>query len=87
MRLTFWPGHSIIAGACYGIESGDYLALLETFYDEWIEGFDLCPLLTIRTDDLDFVHRPGHLDIVIQRIQDRLAGREEVVFPLETNRG
>ena len=72
------------------IESGvstDYLALLETFYDEWIEGFDLCPVLTVRTDDLDFVNRPKHLDIVIQRIQDRLAGREEVVFPLEANQG
>jgi deoxyadenosine/deoxycytidine kinase len=66
------------------IESGitdDYLSLLETFYGEWMEGFDLCPVITIRTDDLDFVHRPGHLDIVVQRIQDRLAGKEEVVFP------
>jgi deoxyadenosine/deoxycytidine kinase len=31
--------------------------------------FDLCPVLTIRTDDLDFVHKPKHLDIVVQRIQ------------------
>jgi deoxyadenosine/deoxycytidine kinase len=61
--------------------TADYLSLLETFYDEWLEGFDLCPVLTIRTDDLDFVHRPEHLDIVVQRIQDRLAGKEEVVFP------
>jgi deoxyadenosine/deoxycytidine kinase len=66
------------------IESGitaDYLSLLETFYGEWIQAFDLCPVLTIRTDDLDFVHRPEHLDIVVQRIQDRLAGKEEVIFP------
>jgi deoxyadenosine/deoxycytidine kinase len=66
------------------IETGitaDYLALLEAFYAEWIQAFDLCPVLTIRTDDLDFVHRPQHLDIVVQRIQDRLAGREELVFP------
>jgi deoxyadenosine/deoxycytidine kinase len=66
------------------IESGitaEYLTLLETFYDEWIQGFDLCPVLTIRTDDLDFVHKPGHLGVVVRRIQDRLAGKEEVVFP------
>jgi deoxyadenosine/deoxycytidine kinase len=66
------------------IESGitaDYLSLLETFYDEWLEAFDLCPVLTIHTDDLDFVHRPAHLDIVVRRIQDRLAGKEEVIFP------
>ncbi len=61
--------------------TADYLSLLETFYEEWLESFDLCPVLTIRTDDLDFVHKPGHLDIVVQRIQDRLAGKEEVIFP------
>lgn len=61
--------------------TAEYLSLLETFYTEWLQGFDLCPVLTIRTDDLDFVHRPGHLDIVVQRIQDRLAGKEEVIFP------
>jgi deoxyadenosine/deoxycytidine kinase len=61
--------------------TADYLSLLETFYAEWLQGFDLCPVLTIRTDDLDFVHRVEHLDIVVQRIQDRLAGKEEVVFP------
>ncbi len=63
-----------------GITS-DYLSLLETFYEEWLSGFDLCPVLTIRTDDLDFVHKPEHLNIVVQRIQDRLAGKEEVIFP------
>ncbi|MFU8826452.1 MAG: deoxynucleoside kinase [Brevefilum sp.] len=57
-----------------------YLTLLEQFYTEWIEGFDLCPVLTIRSDDLDFVHKSDHLDIVVQRINDRLSGREEMVF-------
>ncbi len=61
--------------------SADYLSLLETFYDEWIEGFDLCPVLTLQTEDLDFVHKPQHLDIVVGRIQDKLAGKEAVVFP------
>jgi deoxyadenosine/deoxycytidine kinase len=60
--------------------TGDYLSLLETFYDEWIEGFDLCPVLTIRSDDLDFVHKTEHLDIVIRRIRDRLAGKEELIL-------
>lgn len=68
------------------IESGitaDYLALLETFYGEWLRTFDLCPVLTIHTDDLDFVHKTGHLDTVVQRIQGRLAGREEVILANE----
>jgi len=66
------------------IESGitsDYLELLDSYYDDWMVTFDVCPVLTIRTDDLDFVHKPRHLDIVVKRIQDKLAGREEVIFP------
>ncbi len=65
------------------IETGitdEYLSLLESFYDDWMQTFDVCPVLTIRTDDLDFVHVTRHLDIVVQRIQDTLAGKEEVVF-------
>lgn len=58
--------------------TADYLSLLESFYKEWMSGFDLCPVLTIRTDDLDFVNRSQHLDIVVGRIQDRLAGKEEI---------
>ena len=60
--------------------SADYLGLLESFYDEWMSAYDVCPVLTIRSDDLDFVHKPKHLDIVVQRIQDRLAGKEDLVF-------
>ena len=56
--------------------SADYLSLLDTFYDEWLAAFDLCPVLTIRTDNLDFVHQTGHLETVVQRIQDKLAGKE-----------
>ena len=58
----------------------NYLTLLERFYREWIESFDLSPVLTIRSDDLDFVHKSDHLDIVVQRIKDKLSGHEEVVF-------
>ena len=67
-----------------GMESGisaDYLALLDSFYEEWMRSFDLCPVLAIRTQDLDYVHQPKHLDIVIQRIQEKLAGKEDMVFP------
>jgi len=65
------------------IESGitkDYLTLLDSFYDDWLKPFDICPVLTIRTDDLDFVHHTQHMDIVVGRIQDKLAGKDEVVF-------
>lgn len=65
------------------IESGitaEYLSLLDSFYNEWLGGFDLCPVLTIRTQQLDFVHHAHHLDTVIERIEAKLTGREEVVF-------
>ena len=66
------------------IETGiseEYLSLLDSFYEDWLKTFDVCPVLTIRSDDLDFVHQPQHLDIVVERIQDRLAGKEELEFP------
>ncbi len=60
--------------------SADYLSLLESYYDEWMQTFDICPVLTIHTDDLDFVNQPKALKIVVKRIQDRLAGKEDLVF-------
>ena len=66
------------------MESGitaDYLQLLDSFYEEWLATFDLCPVLTIPTDDLNFVQKPKHLDIVVEKIQEKLAGKEDVVFP------
>ena len=74
------------------IETGitaDYLNLLDSFYDDWMTSFDVCPVLTIHTGQLgresplDFVHNAHHLDIVVEKIQDKLAGKEDVIFPPE----
>ncbi len=65
--------------------SAEYLSLLESFYDDWLQNFDLCPVLTLRTDDLDFVHHAQHLNTIVDRIQDKLSGKEELVF--ENNNG
>jgi deoxyadenosine/deoxycytidine kinase len=73
-----------IRGRQRAIESGitgDYLELLDSFYADWLASFDLCPVLTIPTDALDFIRQEGHLDIIIARINEKLAGKEEVVFP------
>jgi deoxyadenosine/deoxycytidine kinase len=67
------------------IESGissEYLSLLESFYEDWIHEFDLCPVLTIKSNDLNFVDNPKHLDIVIERMNRALAGRDELVFEI-----
>ena len=60
--------------------SAEYLALLESFYDEWLLSFDLCPVLTIHTNDVDFVHQPMALELVVERIQEKLGGKEEIDF-------
>ncbi len=66
------------------IESGitaDYLALLDRYYDEWLRDFRACPVLMIESDNLDYVHRADHLNVVVERIEDRLSGKERLVFP------
>jgi deoxyadenosine/deoxycytidine kinase len=68
---------------CRDIETGitaDYLSLLNSFYQDWMERFDLCPVLTIPSDELDFVEHEHHLTIIVNRILDRLKGKEEIVF-------
>jgi deoxyadenosine/deoxycytidine kinase len=60
--------------------TADYLSLLDSYYEDWLSSFDLCPVLTLCTDDLDFVHKPEHINLVISTIQDKLAGREELSF-------
>ncbi len=60
--------------------TADYLNLLDSFYEDWMRSFDQCPVLTIRSDDLDFVHQSQHLDLVMERIQEKLSGKEEIVF-------
>jgi deoxyadenosine/deoxycytidine kinase len=66
------------------IESGitaEYLSLLERFYHEWVAGFDICPVLTIPADNLNFVTNEKHIAIIIDRIEQKLAGKEQVIFP------
>jgi deoxyadenosine/deoxycytidine kinase len=66
------------------IESGisaDYLSLLDRYYDEWLKDFAACPVLMIESGNLDFAHRADHLDVVVARIEDRLSGKERLVFP------
>jgi deoxyadenosine/deoxycytidine kinase len=66
------------------IESGitaDYLGLLDRFYHEWLAGFDQCPVLTVPADNLNFVTNETHITIIIDRIRQKLEGREQVVFP------
>jgi len=57
-----------------------YLTLLDNLYEEWINSFDLCPVLTIQSDAVDFVNRKEQLDLVATRVLDRLMGSEKIVL-------
>ncbi len=61
----------------------DYLSRLNELYEAWIERFSLCPVLTVPADDLNFATNAAHLDLISRKIQERLAGKEEVVFEAE----
>jgi deoxyadenosine/deoxycytidine kinase len=63
--------------------SPEYLHRLNDLYRQWIDHFTLCPVLTVPADDLDFVAHPKHLDLIIQKIQEKLTGKEVVVFDPE----
>lgn len=58
----------------------EYLEQLNVLYEEWIEGFTLCPVLTVPTDDLDFVQNHAHLELIGQKVLEKLHGKETVVF-------
>lgn len=58
----------------------EYLTRLNTLYTSWMDCFSLCPVLTVPADDLDYVHNPAHLDLIIRKIDEKLSGKEEVVF-------
>ncbi len=63
--------------------SSEYLAALNELYDDWITAFTICPVLTVVTDNLDYVEHDEHLIQIVQRIQDRLHGKEVLDFEFE----
>jgi deoxyadenosine/deoxycytidine kinase len=65
----------------------EYLSRLNELYENWITNFTLCPVLTVPSDDLDYVAHPRHLELILSKIQEKLTGKEEVIFsPEETKK-
>ena len=60
--------------------SADYLGQLNDLYDGWTANFTLCPVLTVETDNLDYVQHDEHLNQIVQRINDRLHGKETLAL-------
>jgi deoxyadenosine/deoxycytidine kinase len=63
--------------------STEYIESLNLLYENWLSNFTLCPVLTVPGDDLDFVAHPGHLNLIVEKMQEKLTGRDEVVFAPE----
>lgn len=63
--------------------SAEYLSGLNNLYEQWIDNFTLCPVLSVPADELDYVSHSGHLRLIVEKVQDKLTGKEEVVFEPE----
>jgi deoxyadenosine/deoxycytidine kinase len=60
-----------------------YLAQLNELYELWTEKITFCPVLTVPADALDYVAHSAHLDLVVQKVLEKLQGKEEVHFSAE----
>ena len=58
----------------------DYLAQLNQLYDEWSAAFTLSPVLTVDTDNLDYVQHDEHLEQIWRKVEERLRGRDVLVL-------
>jgi len=62
--------------------SAEYLSDLNDLYESWVEHFDLCPILIVPSDNLDYVAKPQHLALIVKKVQDILMGKDEVRFEI-----
>lgn len=62
--------------------SASYLSELNELYEDWIEGFEMCPVLIVPCDNLDYVAKPQHLAMIIEKINEILTGKAEVRFQI-----
>lgn len=61
----------------------EYLSQINILYEEWIARFSLCPVLTVPSDDLDYVANSRHLNLIVEKVQEKLTGKEVVIFDPE----
>ncbi|MBT3273872.1 MAG: deoxynucleoside kinase [Spirochaetales bacterium] len=60
-----------------------YLSQLGNLYEEWISNFDLCPVLTVPSRDMDFASRDDYVDVITAEVERKLSGKQETLFKLE----
>lgn len=57
-----------------------YLQQLNDAYENWIKNFSLCPVLVVPADNLDFVAQSAHMDLILSKVEEKISGKDEVVF-------
>jgi deoxyadenosine/deoxycytidine kinase len=83
LKATVGTLKSRIAMRGRGFESAipdSYLANLNQLYDVWIENFTLSPVLEIDAGEIDLVSRPEDLELVVSMIQEKIKGKQQVLF-------
>ncbi len=59
----------------------EYLAGLNSLYEEWISNFTLAPVLIVPGDRLDFVADSKALNRILDMVEKRLQDRQPLLFP------
>ncbi|HDQ13840.1 MAG TPA: deoxynucleoside kinase [Sediminispirochaeta sp.] len=59
----------------------DYLENLNRLYQQWIDGFDLAPVLSVPGDELDFVKNSEDLHRILDGVEARLRDSQKLLFP------
>jgi deoxyadenosine/deoxycytidine kinase len=57
-----------------------YLEQLNRLYQEWTNHFPLAPVLTVPADRLDFVSYDRDLELILDKVQQKLRGDQYVLF-------
>lgn len=60
---------------------GGYLDRLNDLYEGWAANFSMSPVLIIDTNKLDYVQYEDHLELIWQRIEHKLRGRDYLELP------
>lgn len=58
----------------------EYLRGLQRLYEAWIRDYRLSPVLVVPADWLDFVKEEKHLDLIAEKVTEKLSGHEMIEF-------
>ncbi len=51
--------------------SQDYLSMINSYYENWMHSFTLCPTVTLDTEQLNYVQNQDDISFVLEKIQQQ----------------